>query len=83
MSRAPPRHLGHETLLARRIIGQVRRRIPGIRAKIAYTHYDMVVGVGFFLGSRWHGLHIKSGARRMPSAAHLRRIVGKLRRVRA
>lgn len=72
----------HETMLARHIIGGLQRRMPGLKAKIALSHYDTRVHIWLGLGRRRHALNIKPGARRELLPSELNKIAAKLRRAR-
>jgi hypothetical protein len=60
--------MSHQSILAKRIIGLVRRRLPGVRCIEQWTYYDRILGVGFRLGRKYHGVRIGGRARNIDDA---------------
>jgi hypothetical protein len=69
-------------LIVRQYIGQVRKRLPGVRVVIRWHNYDQQLGAGFFLGQRRHGIKTWRWSRKReyaPDMALVRRIVAVLK----
>lgn len=65
--------MGYERLLGQRLVGLVRRSVPGVHAAVNLVNFDRTIAVVFHFGGRYHGVRINRGARRLPP--HITRAV--------